>query len=55
MAYAHRLEGERRIKLDDFDPAEDAGLKREHAEKKNTKQLCEFNCPSNNAVTQHTH
>jgi PPK2 family polyphosphate:nucleotide phosphotransferase len=40
MAYAHRLEGERRIKLDDFDPAEDAGLKREHAEKK-TAELIE--------------
>ena len=34
MSYAHRLEGERRIKLDDFDPAEDAALKREHAENK---------------------
>lgn len=34
MSYAHRLDGEHRIKLDDFDPAEDAGLKREHAEKK---------------------
>lgn len=40
MAYAHRLEGERRIKLEDFDPAEDAGLKREHAEKK-TAELIE--------------
>lgn len=40
MAYAHRLEGERRIKLDDFDPAEDAGLKHEHAEKK-TAELIE--------------
>jgi PPK2 family polyphosphate:nucleotide phosphotransferase len=34
MGYAHRLEGDRRIKLEDFDPAEDAGLKREQAEKK---------------------
>jgi PPK2 family polyphosphate:nucleotide phosphotransferase len=40
MTYAHRLEGERRIKLDDFDPDEDAGLKREHADKK-TAQLIE--------------
>jgi PPK2 family polyphosphate:nucleotide phosphotransferase len=34
MSYAHRLEGDRRIKLKDFDPAEDAGLKHEQAEKK---------------------
>ena len=40
MAYAQRLDGERRIKLDDFDPAHDAGLKREHAEKK-TAELIE--------------
>lgn len=40
MSYAHRLEGHRRIKLDDFDPAEDAGLKREQAEKK-TAELIE--------------
>src|SRR5882762_7051819 len=38
MTYAHRLEGDRRIKLDHFDPAEDAGLKREQGEKK-TAQL----------------
>ncbi len=40
MGYAHRLEGDGRIKLEDFDPAEDAGLKREQAEKK-TAQLIE--------------
>jgi len=40
MGYAHRLEGDRRIKLEDFDPAEDAGLKREQAEKK-TAELIE--------------
>jgi PPK2 family polyphosphate:nucleotide phosphotransferase len=40
MTYAHRLDGERRIKLDDFDPDEDAGLKHEHAEKK-TAELIE--------------
>jgi PPK2 family polyphosphate:nucleotide phosphotransferase len=40
MSYAHRLEGDRRIKLQDFDPAEDAGLKREQGEKK-TAQLIE--------------
>jgi PPK2 family polyphosphate:nucleotide phosphotransferase len=41
MGYAHRLEGQR-IKLDDFDPAEDAGLKREHAEKKTTELIEEL-------------
>ena len=40
MSYAHRLEGDRRIKLQDFDPAEDSGLKREQGEKK-TAQLIE--------------
>ena len=40
MGYAHRLEGERRIKLADFDPGEDAGLKREGAENK-TAQFIE--------------
>lgn len=34
MSYAHRIEGDRRIKLEDFDPSDDAGLKREQAEKK---------------------
>ena len=34
MGYAHRLEGKRKIKLADFDPADDAGLKRGEAEKK---------------------
>lgn len=34
MAYAYRLDGERRVKLEDFDPGEDAGLKRKDAEKK---------------------
>ena len=32
--YAHRLEGNRRIKLADFDPGDDGGIKRENAEKK---------------------
>lgn len=40
MSYAHRLDGEHQIKLEDFDPAHDAGLKREHAEKK-TAELIE--------------
>jgi len=42
MSYAQRLEGERRIKLDDFDPAEDAGLKREHAENKTAEIIREL-------------
>ena len=40
MGYAHRLEGDGKIKLEDFDPAEDSGLKREQAEKK-TAQFIE--------------
>ncbi|MEK6323424.1 MAG: PPK2 family polyphosphate kinase [Acidobacteriota bacterium] len=40
MAYANRLEGDRRIKLEDFDPGEDGGLKREKAEEK-TAQIIE--------------
>lgn len=39
MAYAHRLEGQR-IRLDDFDPDEHAGLKHEHGEGK-TAELIE--------------
>jgi PPK2 family polyphosphate:nucleotide phosphotransferase len=42
MSYAHRLEGDRRIKLEDFDPAEDAGLKREQGEKKTTQFIEEL-------------
>ncbi|MCM3901834.1 MAG: hypothetical protein ND866_09025 [Pyrinomonadaceae bacterium] len=33
LGYAHRLDDDRRIKLADFDPGEDAGLNREDAEK----------------------
>ena len=40
MSYAHRLEGDRRIKLKDFDPGDEAGLKREDGEKK-TAQFIE--------------
>lgn len=40
MAYANRLEGDRRIKLEDFDPGENAGLKREEGEEK-TAQIIE--------------
>ena len=42
MSYAHRLEGDRRIKLDDFDPSDDAGLKREQAEKKTAEFVREL-------------
>jgi PPK2 family polyphosphate:nucleotide phosphotransferase len=42
MGYAHRLEGVRRIKLEDFDPAEDAGLKRQEAEKKTARLIGEL-------------
>jgi PPK2 family polyphosphate:nucleotide phosphotransferase len=34
VGYAHRVEGDRRIKLEDFDPDEDGGLKKEKGEKK---------------------
>ncbi|HLF83366.1 MAG TPA: PPK2 family polyphosphate kinase [Blastocatellia bacterium] len=40
MGYARRLEGDRRIKLESFDPSDEAGLKREQAEKK-TAELIE--------------
>ena len=42
MSYAHRLEGDRRIKLEDFDPAEDAGMKREQGEKKIAQLIAEL-------------
>src|SRR5260370_37949524 len=42
MTHAHRLEGDRRIKLDDFDPAEDAGLKRDDANKKTEELIKEL-------------
>ncbi|MGH9882270.1 MAG: PPK2 family polyphosphate kinase [Pyrinomonadaceae bacterium] len=42
MAYAHRLVGERRIKLKNFDPREDAGLKRKKAEEQTTQYLTEL-------------
>ncbi len=42
MGYAHRLEGKRNIKLADFDPGEDAGLKREDAEKKTARFIEEL-------------
>jgi PPK2 family polyphosphate:nucleotide phosphotransferase len=42
MAYAHRLDGGQRITLDDFDPGEDAGLKRKEAEKKTARFIGEL-------------
>jgi PPK2 family polyphosphate:nucleotide phosphotransferase len=42
MGYAHRLEGKRRIKLADFDPREDAGLKRAEAEKQTARFIEEL-------------
>ena len=42
MSYAHRLEGDRRIKLDEFDTSDHAGLKREQAEKKTAKLIEEL-------------
>ncbi|HST20432.1 MAG TPA: PPK2 family polyphosphate kinase [Blastocatellia bacterium] len=42
MSYAYRLEGDRRIKLKDFDPGDKAGLKREEAEKKTAGIVAEL-------------
>src|SRR5687767_3306481 len=42
MGYAHRLDGERRIKLADFDPGEHATLKRPEAEKKTARCIEEL-------------
>lgn len=42
MSYAHRIEGDRRIKLADFDPSDDAGLKREQGEKKTAELVQEL-------------
>ena len=42
MGYAHRLDGEQRIKLADFDPGEHAELKRHDAEKKTARYLEEL-------------
>ena len=42
MSYAHRLEGERRIKLKDFDPEDKADLKREEGEKKTAELVQEL-------------
>ena len=42
MAYAHRVEGGQRIKLEQFDPGENAGLKRKEAEKKTERCIGEL-------------
>ena len=42
MGYAYRLEGKRKIKLRDFDPAADAGLEREQAEEKTAQIIREL-------------
>jgi PPK2 family polyphosphate:nucleotide phosphotransferase len=42
MSYAHRLEGEHRIKLKDFDPREDGGLKRKEGEEKTARLIEEL-------------
>ena len=42
MTYAHRIDGDRRITLADFDPAHDAELKRADAERKTDKLIQEL-------------
>jgi PPK2 family polyphosphate:nucleotide phosphotransferase len=42
VGYAHRLDGDRRIKLEDFDPDEDGGLKKEKGEKKTAEIIEEL-------------
>lgn len=42
MSYTYRLEGKHKIKLEDFDPREDAGLKRHEAEKRTAKLIEEL-------------
>jgi PPK2 family polyphosphate:nucleotide phosphotransferase len=42
MTYAHRIDGDRRIKLADFDPSDDAGLKREQGEQKTAELIQEL-------------
>jgi PPK2 family polyphosphate:nucleotide phosphotransferase len=42
MSYAHRLEGEHRIKLKDVDPREDGGLKRQEGEEKTARLIEEL-------------
>jgi PPK2 family polyphosphate:nucleotide phosphotransferase len=42
MGYAHRLETDDSIKLKDFDPGKDGGLKREEAEEKTARLVAEL-------------
>ena len=42
MGYGHRLEGKHQIKLDDFDPDEDAGLNRDEAIQQTAKLIEEL-------------
>lgn len=42
MGYAHRLEAKHKIKLEDFDPGEDAGLKRKEAEQQTARLIEEL-------------
>lgn len=42
MGYAHRVEGDRRIKLEDFDPDENGGVKKEDGEKKTAEIIEEL-------------
>ena len=42
MSYAHRLDGGHTIKLADFDPSDDAGLKRDQGEEKTEKLVEEL-------------
>src|ERR1044071_6053893 len=42
MSYAYRLEGDRRIKLTDFDPGDKGGLNREEGEKKTAEIVAEL-------------
>lgn len=42
MSYAHRLDGERQIKLKDVDPREDGGLKRKEGEEKTARLIEEL-------------
>ena len=42
MGYAHRITGERKIRLKDFDPDHDGGLERTEAEKKSARLIAQL-------------
>ena len=42
MGYAHRVESAQRVNLAEFDPPEDAGLKRKEAERKTARYIGEL-------------